>query len=337
MRQQPGRAWGLAAPLKVLAHRVGLIALLAVATGLVVLGKVDAVIVERGRAMIIDMATPMLEVVAQPISSVKSVMLVVDGWVHMRDENLALHQENERLRVWQTTARRLAAENRAYREMLRVRPDPATRFVTARVIAEGGGPFVRTLVIDAGAQSGVAPGQVAITGAGVVGRVIAAGQHSARLLAITDLNSRLPAVIEGGRARAIVEGDNSAMPRLSYLAPGVKAQAGDRLVTSGSGGLFPPGLPIGAVEIVDGVPRIHPWVRFDKLDFVRIVAYDPTAAVAPIPDPVTPSLAPLPSTAPATEPAPAVAPVPPAAAGPAPATAPLSLDTADDAADETER
>lgn len=304
MRQQPGRAWGLAAPLKVLAHRIGLIALLALATGLVVLGKVDAVIVERGRALIIDMVTPVLEVVAQPIASVKSVMVTVDGWVHIREENLALHQENERLRAWQSAARRLAAENRAYRDMLRVRPDPTSRFVTARVIAEGGGPFVRTLVIDAGSLLGVAPGQVAITGAGVVGRVIAAGQHSARLLALTDLNSRLPAVIEGGRARAIVEGDNSAMPRLSYLAPGVKAQAGDRLVTSGSGGLFPAGLPIGAVEIIDGVPRIRPWVRFDKLDFVRIVAYDPIAATAPIPEPVMPPLAPLPSSAAPAEPAP---------------------------------
>ncbi|RJF87567.1 rod shape-determining protein MreC [Oleomonas cavernae] len=265
-------------------------------------------LLERGRALVIDMMAPVLELAAQPIASVKDGIATVDGWFNLYAENQALHEENERLRAWAATARRLAIENATYRSLLHVRDEPAVRFVTTRVIAEGGGPFVRTVVVDAGASAGVAAGHIGMTGTGVVGRVIAAGDQSARLLLLTDLNSRVPVALEGGQARGVLEGDNSALPRLSYLAAGTKVHPGDRIVTSGLGGMFPPGLPIGSIETVtNGVVRVRPWVRFDKLDFIKIVEYslEPDA----IPDPAPPAGPPLPSVNAQAEPAkPAAAP-----------------------------
>lgn len=294
MRQPQPRFNSFAAPMKVLVQRFAFVALLLLSVGLIILGKVDSVLIERGRAVMVDLMAPVLELSSRPLGSLKKGIAAIDGWFNLYEENLALREENERLRAWASTARRLAIENATYRDLLHVRAEPGVRFVTARIIAEGGGPFVRTVVVDTGTDRGVQAGQVGLSGSGVVGRVLAAGTESARLLLLTDLNSRVPVALETSGVRGVLEGDNSSLPRLSYLPGGIKVHPGDRVVTSGIGGMFPPGLPVGAVEsVANGVVRIRPWVRFETLDFVKIVEYD--AGIGTVPDPEPPTGPPLPS------------------------------------------
>jgi rod shape-determining protein MreC len=95
------------------------------------------------------------------------------------------------------------------------------------------------------------------------------------VLLLTDLNSRVPVRIEGSRQRAVLAGDNSDRPRLAFLPATVKVRPGDRLVTSGDGGLFPSGLPVGVVDAVgpDGI-RVRTWSGLEALEFIRVVRYD---------------------------------------------------------------
>jgi rod shape-determining protein MreC len=77
------------------------------------------------------------------------------------------------------------------------------------------------------------------------------GLRAARVLLVTDLNSRVPVLIENEHARAVLAGDNSARPGLLYVEPQTAVKIGDRVVTSGDGGLFPPGLPVGTVAAIE--------------------------------------------------------------------------------------
>ena len=89
---------------------------------------------------------------------------------------------------------------------------------------------------------------------------------------ITDLNSRIPVVSEKSRVRAILSGDNSRAPKLAFLPPNAQLSLGDRIVTSGHGGVFPAGLPVGTIASVeDGVIRVAPFAEFDLLEYVRII------------------------------------------------------------------
>jgi len=100
--------------------------------------------------------------------------------------------------------------------------------------------------------------------------------QSARVLLITDLNSRIPVVSEKGRVRAILSGDNSAQPKLAFLPPNARLNLGDRIVTSGHGGVFPAGLPVGTISSVDdGVISVSPFAEFDLLEYVRIITEFP--------------------------------------------------------------
>ncbi|MCC7017039.1 MAG: rod shape-determining protein MreC, partial [Rhodospirillales bacterium] len=194
--------------------------------------------------------------------------------VRVHEENAVLRAEVEKLRQWESAARHLEAENESLKTLLKWAPPPEATFVTARVIADTGGTFVHSMIVGAGTRDGVKKGLVVMTGDGLAGRIAAVGNHSSRLLLLTDLNSRIPAIVERTRTRAILAGDNTDRPRLIYLSDGGAVAVGDRIVTSGHGGVFPPGLPIGVVtSVAEGGVLVRPFVEQARLEFVRVVDF----------------------------------------------------------------
>jgi len=134
--------------------------------------------------------------------------------------------------------------------------------------------YLRSLTVHAGSENGVERGQAAVAGEGLVGRVSEVGSRTARVLLVTDLNSRVPVIVQGSQQRALLTGDNSERPCLRYLDAGAGIEVGDRVVTSGQGGVFPPGLPVGIVASLDGeAPRVELYVELSRLEYLRIVDY----------------------------------------------------------------
>jgi rod shape-determining protein MreC len=272
-------------PIRTVLARFAVISLMIVAFGLMLVGKAEVVVVDRTRAAVINVTAPILDALSRPIASSVAAYHHVTGLFNAYDENQTLKAEIARLRALDQSTAKLAAENAMLRSLDRFVPDGAVNFVSARVVGEGGGPFVRSVLINAGARDGLTRDQAVVTGDGLVGRLTDVGDRASRVLLLTDLNSRVPVVIEETRERAILAGDNSERPTLAYLPPDARVTSGQRVVTSGNGGVLPPGLPIGTVQVGrDGVPRVQPFVAWNKLEFVRVVDFgldtDDTAAPA---------------------------------------------------------
>jgi rod shape-determining protein MreC len=241
---------------------------------IIVLGKADQLLFDSLRTTLSDAVAPVLDAVAQPLNAAGNVVNRAKMAVMTYRENVRLEAENEKLLHWQQTALNLDAENKELRGLLKAVPNAALSYVTARVIANSGGAFVRMILIDAGAEDRVARGQAAITGEGLVGRLTEVGERAARVLLITDLNSRIPVTIESTHTPAVLAGDNSERPRLMYLPSADAVKVGDRVVTSGEGGVFPPRLPVGVVSAIDaGVPRVEPYVELSQLGYVLVADY----------------------------------------------------------------
>ncbi len=275
MKNRAGSLLRLATPVKVVVQRFAFLLLLGASVGLVVLGKADTVMVERLRTSLADAFVPILEGLSRPVATVNEAIATLDRIAALQAENTRLAEENSRLREWQAVARQLEAENRQLRALLGFVPRGAVRYIAGRVIADGGGAFARSLLLNAGAEDGVAKGQAVVTSAGLVGRIARVGRRSALVLLITDLNSRIPVMLESSRERAILAGDNSDRPRLIHLPPEARVAPGDRIVTSGHAGAFPPGLAVGVVTAVDGREvRVRPLVEWNRLEIVRVVDYD---------------------------------------------------------------
>lgn len=266
------------ASLKGLIQRFTFLSLVVAAFGLMMLGKADTVLVERTRASIADFAAPILDALSRPAATVDDVIEQIQELAHLRQENARLREEVSRLRGWHSVATNLAVENQSLREMLNFVPPPRASFVSARVIADGSGPFSRSALLNVGSRNGVAKGQAVVNDSGLVGRITEVGQRSSRVLLMTDFTSRIPVIFESTRERAILAGDYAPQMRLDLLSPTAKVQVGDRIVTSGHGGLLPAGLTVGTVaSIKEGVVRIQPFVDWSRLEYVRVVDYPPPA------------------------------------------------------------
>jgi rod shape-determining protein MreC len=274
VRHRPEHLLRITAPLRGFAHRFAYVFLLAAALGILLLGKADPLIFQRARTTITDITAPVLDALSRPAVTVSHVITEARELARLREENNILRAENERLLKWQNAARTLLAENRELRNLLGFSPDPDASSVTARVIGDSGGAFVRSVLVNAGVREGVAKGNAALSGNGLLGRVAEVGLRSARILLINDLNSRIPVVVERSRERAILAGDNSLTPRLLYLPPLTDIQVGDRIVTSGHGGVFPVGLPVGVVTAIndEGV-RILPYADATNIEYVRLMDF----------------------------------------------------------------
>jgi rod shape-determining protein MreC len=257
---------------------------------LIVLGKADLIMFERVRVAATDLVAPVLAALASPTGSVASGVSHVEGLFDLYEENQRLREENDRLLQWQTVARRLAAQNEQLRALTQYQPSGASFSIAAQVIANSGGAFARNVLIDVGEREGVARGQAAVTGEGLVGRVAEVGQRTARILLLSDLNSRIPVVVGTSGQRAVLAGDNSAEPLLLFLPGSGSVKVGDRVVTGGAEGVFPPDLPVGTVASINGdTVRVAPFAALARLDYVRVVDLGLSAF---LPQPVAPPPAP---------------------------------------------
>ncbi len=274
MANRQGRVQRLTAPIRSLAQRFTFLFLLLSAVAILLFGKADPTVFERTRVMVIDATAPVLDALSRPVATVAAIVDEVQQLAILRSENASLRQENVRLQAWQGMAQKFEAENTRLRDLLRYVPEPPARYVAARVVADSGGAFVRSLLVNAGSRDGIAKGQAAFVGAGLIGRVAEVGQTSARILLISDLNSRIPVLVASSRSRAVLAGDNSPHQRLLYLSANAQVKPGDNIVTSGHGGVFPAGLRIGTVTSIgkSGV-RVRPFVDWDRIEDVLLVDY----------------------------------------------------------------
>lgn len=254
------------------------------------LGKADPRVTDRARMSLDDLLAPLFGAASGPLAEARQSLAKARGLFDLRAENARLRQENARLRRWHAVAMALDAENATLKAELHWIPDPAPAFVTSRVVADAGGVYARSVLIQAGTPGTVKKGEVALDDHGLVGRVTEVGARSARVLLITDINSRIPVTLEGSGAHAILVGTNAARPRLLYWPEGMPPQEGARVVTSAEADAFPAGLPVGTVRYsAANVPEIMPAARLDRLQVVRVFNYGlshgapPDAASASLP------------------------------------------------------
>lgn len=272
----------LALSLRWLASRYALGLLFVVAALCVTISQTKPEAISAVRARLTQGLIPLWQTLATPGNLVSSASNKLQDWRHTYDENIALRAENAALRQWQQEAQRLTAENARLAQLQNFVPPTGINYVTAKVVTDIGGSYQRSLLVLAGAVDSIATGAIAMGPNGVIGRVVEVGPKAARVLLLTDVNARIPVRLEQTGATAIVAGDGSAAPHLIYVPRDVTPVIGERVVTSGHGGIFPSGLPVGTVASIDGDDiTVAPTDTAEALDIVRLVTFNPPTDTAP--------------------------------------------------------
>jgi rod shape-determining protein MreC len=295
-----------------------LVIVLALAVALVLLGKAPSGLFDRARMKITDWLAPTLESVHAPVQAFNRWAGSLDEMFNVYQENLALKDENARLKQWRNVAVVMQDRVSRYQSLLHAVPDLGINSVLARVIGRASRPFLETMILDAGSSNNIKPGQAVVDARGMIGRIYLAGNHTSWVILLTDLNSRIPVSVSPGNRQAIMVGDNTAMPSLDTLSQIVTLRAGDQIVSSGDGGLLPPGLPIGTVVEENGKYRVALLADAATSEDVEVLAFRK-------PPEELPATVQLPSVAAGLPPATATPPAPVAAAAPVVKAPPVTV------------
>lgn len=229
----------------------------------------------RARNEFDEVVQPVANVLASPVRWAQGGADSVGGYFFAVSENKRLKARVAELERWRDAAIALKNVNSRYESLLQLKTEPAIPMVSARVVSDARGPFSNARLADAGTNEGVAEGFPVVSDHGAVGRIVGAAPEASRILLLTDADSRTPVVVDRSDARAILTGDGGSTPRLDYLRGGKDAaREGDVVLTSGDGGVFPRGLPVGAVtHDLRGAWRVRLYADRQSLDYVRVLTY----------------------------------------------------------------
>lgn len=285
----------------------------------------EASVFKKARETALEAASPVLTFFSGPIGWVRERVGDVGDYFRVLEQNEALREENAALRQWEDEARSLRAVISALEELDAYKAPPAAMPINALVIGEANDAYAHSMIVNAGAKDGAARGLAAVDERGMIGRIVDVSANASRILLLNDIQSRIPVFVEGSFVEGLLVGRSTANPTIAItmLANGDRIEPGQRVITSGAGGVLPRGLTVGTVsKVTDKEAVVELSADYARTRLVRIINYefpqvDDAEADA--------AAAALESSAaePAPQPKPQSSP-PPAAAAAAPAAAPIS-------------
>ncbi|MEP2784872.1 MAG: rod shape-determining protein MreC [Pseudoruegeria sp.] len=277
--------------------------LLFILIGFFAVWRIDSPRIERFRAQITDQVVPSFAWALAPVTFLGDVFNDFRSYQRIYEQNQELRRELQQMKAWKEAALQLEQRNAKLLDLNKVRLDPKLTYVTGVVLADSGSPFRQSVLVNVGARDGIQDGWATMDGIGLVGRVSGVGKDTSRVILLTDSNSRIPVTIQPAGQRAMLSGDNTALPPIDFIESPELVRPGDRVVSSGDGGVFPAGLLVGHVaQGSDRRLRIRLAADYERLEFLRVLRsrvltplYDPGSLLAPAVQPAAPIEAEQPS------------------------------------------
>lgn len=264
--------------------------------GIFLIWRIDSPRVERFRAAVVDSIVPNLDWAMAPVTGLANLVTDFQSYQRIYEQNQDLRRELQQMRAWREAALQLEQENAKLLDLNNVRLDPNLTYITGVVMADSGSPFRQSVLLNVGARDGILDGWPAMDGIGLVGRISGVGENTSRTILLTDTSSRIPVIIQPSGQRAILVGDNTIYPPIEFLENPDVVRPGDRVVSSGDGGLFPADLLVGQVALGnDRRLRVRLAADYERLEFLRVLRSrqseqlnDPGSLIAPVIAPVLP-------------------------------------------------
>ena len=234
--------------------------------------RLDNPRVEKLRAEVIDAILPKFEWVMAPATALIRITQDFRSYQSLYEQNQELRRELQQMKSWKEAALQLEQENARLLDLNNLQLDPKLTHISSIVLADSGSPFRQSVLINVGLQDGIQDGWAAMDGLGLVGRISGVGSKTARVLLLTDTASIIPATIQPSGQQALIAGDNTIAPTIEFLENADLVRPGDRIETSGSGGIFPPNLLIGRLELdPSGRLRVRLSADYERLEFLRVL------------------------------------------------------------------
>ena len=253
-------------------RRLITVVLLLILFGLFVVWRIDNPRVEKFRALVIDTFVPNFEWILRPMTSVVKLARDYRSYEKLLEQNKELRRELQQMKSWKEAALQLEQENARLLDLNQLRLDSKLTHVSGIVIADSGSPFRQSVLLNIGSRDGIQDGWAAMDGLGLVGRISGVGSSTSRVILLTDNASQIPIIVQPSGQRAILMGDNSFAPPVEFIENVDLVRPGDRVVTSGGGGVLPAGLLVGTLAMdPNGRLRARLVADYERLEFLKVL------------------------------------------------------------------
>ena len=209
--------------------------------------------------------------------AVSAPFKVFDNFADYIDKHLNLYsnydelkKENNKLKNNISESDFLEFENAQLRKLIEEQASSFSDLLSARVMIDKQSPYLNSFIINIGSNKNVKNGMAVLDGKNFVGRIVDVNFFSSRVLLVSDLNSKIPVIIEPSGHHAILSGYGTNKPILEYLPENYTIQNGDKVYTSGKEGIFSPGIPIGEIIIEKDVVKTSLFSDLSQITFVNI-------------------------------------------------------------------
>ena len=261
--------------------RLILSALIVLLLGLFLLWRIDSPRVERVRMAVIDKVIPNFSWATSPLTGAMNILRSARSYTRIYQQNQDLRRELQQMMAWKEAALQREQENARLLDLNNVRLDPKFTKITGVVLADSGSPFRQTVLLNIGQRDGIINGWAAMDGIGLVGRIAGVGERTSRVILLGDTSSRVAVKIESNGQTALVVGDNTSRPPIEFLENSETVYPGDRIVTSGDGGVFPSGILVGQVtQTPSGRLRVRLAADMQRLEFLRVIRHQPREKIS---------------------------------------------------------
>tara|TARA_B100000749_G_scaffold44936_1_gene31292 strand:- start:447 stop:1295 length:849 start_codon:yes stop_codon:yes gene_type:complete len=209
-------------------------------------------------------------VVSAPFKVFDNFADYIDKHLNLYSNYDELKKENNKLKNNISESDFLEFENAQLRKLIEEQASSFSDLLSARVMIDKQSPYLNSFIINIGSNKNIKNGMAVLDGKNFVGRIVDVNFFSSRVLLVSDLNSKIPVIIEPSGHHAILSGHGTNKPILEYLPENYTIQDGDKVYTSGKEGIFSPGIPIGEIIIEKDVVKTSLFSDLSQITFVNI-------------------------------------------------------------------
>ena len=226
--------------------------------------------IDKFRSITKDIIYRASYVVSIPFKLIEDSYVKIQDHINMYDEYRLLKEKEFNISSLENDLKFYKSENIKLRKFINEEPLKEGKYIITKVLIDKESPYIKSLIINKGFEAGIEKGMAALDRSYMIGKVIETNYLSSRILLVNDLNSKIPVIIEPGNTQAILNGLGSNYGELEYLPKNNIVDTGHIVYTSGSDRIFLSGIPIGKIEVIEGIKKVMFFSDLTQLDFVKI-------------------------------------------------------------------
>jgi rod shape-determining protein MreC len=251
-------------------QRFSLFALTILSITLIAVETLDFKPLRKVRSLVQDLVYHSALVVNYPLENFSGLNSSIKTHFNIYKENKQLLEENIQLKNNIDKNDFLKLENTQLRKLIEEQVESSSNLVSARVILDKQSPYLNSFVINVGSNKGIKNSMAVLDGKNFIGRIVDVNFFSSRVLLVSDLNSKIPVIIDPSASHAILKGRGSDQPSLEYFPENNKINTGDKIFTSGKAGVFIPGIPIGTAIVEKNKIKVLLFSDLNQISFANV-------------------------------------------------------------------